>query len=522
MSQIFEVNNIDEAVKLATKFKAEGRYLYFRGQTNASWKLLSTSARKNLSASEFDEYKKSIKRFFDFCEQHPSLNYLLKEKFADHGFAIMQHYGIPTQYIDFTKDPGVACFFASDGKDIPEGQLSCILCLSSYDIEEINLRFEGNRRLDPHLPKNFLIEIDVNNLWRLQAQQGVFLFMPYANIEEYVSFDKIVFSYSGIVKMPLREQIYPVRKSPLELLLDSYFDNERKLVSSKSFKQWFTELAKTNPNVSYCEYDDPLDYMKSNVVLGAVAHSSWTEDDLQKWQAHPTEEWNEVLSDYSFKIDILHLDPPDSFTKLSVQFEEELEKVGLFRKQVVNFHIKDENADMNTELHEYLIKCLKTAWDGTRFLPYTNMEVAVILSNLIMLFINAHHARINSVSDIDARSKKLYKDVLLEDYIEIEMAGLIRADSSRAVVSQQYLASAFREDLINVIVPKYYEKAALYQDNVRSFLQLLPDPKWLFDFNKLKALFVKEIIPTQILLRARGDNWPIFFSPFQLKVLGLP
>jgi FRG domain len=52
--------------------------------------------------------------------------------------AVAQHYGIPTHYIDFTTDPGVAGFFACDAAQPPEtGTESCIYCVNTEDLNDV-------------------------------------------------------------------------------------------------------------------------------------------------------------------------------------------------------------------------------------------------------------------------------------------------------------------------------------------------------------------------------------------------
>jgi hypothetical protein len=523
MSQVFQVANVDEAIKLATQFKNERKYRYFRGQADASWKVISTYARKNFSQEQQLDHRKSLVRFFDFCESHDSLAYLLKAEYADHSFAIMQHYGMPTHYIDFTRDPAVAAFFATDGDNIKQGQSACIICLSQQNIDRVNSLFDHARLNNSNLPGDFLIEIDVSNLWRLQAQQGVFLFLPDPGIEKYVTFDKIVFPYTGPVAHPPKEMIYPVRKSALEMLLDSYFDNEQKLVSGRLFKKLFEELSANNPNASYTEADDPLDTMHNNLKPGAKPHPSWTDNEKKKWRSRKTETWHDVQSPYCFELNaaIFNDDPLVACTRLCVQLETEMEKGALSRNHLVNFSLKGE-LDFEEEVKRFLFHCMKVCWDGMRMLPYTDEEIATSLSNLALIFINAYQAGLKTRVYGSEDKTELYRYLLMEDHFMIEMAGRGRGDSSRAMVSRYYLSEAFREDLVNVVVQEHRKLCQFRYDNAKLVLQLILDPEWLFEFDKLKELFVKEIIPTQVYLRANNDKNPIFFTPVQLTALGLP
>jgi hypothetical protein len=60
----------------------------------------------------------------------------------------------------------------------------------------------------------------VPDLWRLEAQHGCFLFCPYDNVERLYDFDRIFFPNTHPLRGVRREDVYPERKSHLEVLLD--------------------------------------------------------------------------------------------------------------------------------------------------------------------------------------------------------------------------------------------------------------------------------------------------------------
>jgi hypothetical protein len=105
-------------------------------------------------------------------------------------FAIMQHYGIPTDFIDFTTEPSIAGFFASDTRTEPE---PCIYCISTQDLS----RYWGvaQKYLEPGTQLR-TVTLQVPNLWRLEAQHGVFLYANYNWDLDYPP-DRIVFPYTG-------------------------------------------------------------------------------------------------------------------------------------------------------------------------------------------------------------------------------------------------------------------------------------------------------------------------------------
>ncbi len=524
-AEITEVKNVNEAVDLATTYKKQGRYVFFRGQVNASWKVVSSLARRQHSEMD-DDYYKRIMRFFEFCKMTPELSHLMNSEHADETFSIMQHYGIPTHYIDFTRDPGIAAFFATDGENIAQGQYSSIICLKQEVIDSINLIFREKYKVkNPDIPDKFLLEIDVTHLWRLQAQKGVFLFMPDPNFEETYALDRIVFPYSGPVQSPSRDDIYPLRRSPLEILLDHYFDNERKLIRGKQVKEWFSELQKKNPDSTfYLESKDTLSSMKDNLKNEAKSCSSWMNPNIKKWHQSENTNWGELQTNIKFEIssEIFDQLPLIAKTQMKNQFLEQLQSERIPRNQLIGFEFSGNKSVVSDETANYLFKCLRKIWDGMRYLPFTDEEISSVLSSLTLIFINAHQFGIDAFVINPAQVKELYGSLLTEDYFQIELAGVTRGASSRALISRISIAHAFRQDLFNIVLDKHRKSVQFRYENAELILKLIPDPKWLYEFDQLRKLFVEEIIPTQVFLRSNRDDNPLFFSPVHVSVIGRP
>jgi WD40 repeat protein len=224
--QVYRSASLQHAVELACQWKDEGRYDWFRGQvrhepahTSLFRRFISDPAEHQLAVRRTQWFKQWVKTT-------PQLAHLLdsEDLYALH--AIAQHYGIPTNLLDFTTDPRVAGFFAADTIQPAQGCESCIYCLDTHSLERTWQHAKATRdrsgvRIEP-------IRIAVDNLWRLQAQRGVFLHANYDWEADY-PMDRILFPYSGYPVAPNRSEIYPIDKSSLEILLDQYFDRERLL-----------------------------------------------------------------------------------------------------------------------------------------------------------------------------------------------------------------------------------------------------------------------------------------------------
>jgi len=122
--------------------------------------------------------------------------------------AIAQHYGIATTLIDLTTDPTVALFFAQDGEKQSKGE-AVIYCLQTQQLAQ-------SQDID-------LVRIDVENLWRLEAQRGLFIDCRSKKSAEFVYRSAIkVFFKPSINDADASNKIYPNRKSSLELSIDEW------------------------------------------------------------------------------------------------------------------------------------------------------------------------------------------------------------------------------------------------------------------------------------------------------------
>jgi hypothetical protein len=233
--------NVAEAIELATETKQSGTHEWFRGQTR-NWTLASSFGRK----ADTREYElQRTKQFFGWLRITPGLEALASDD--DQAIAVAQHYGLATNFIDFTTEPAVAGYFASEGIPQQPGiemdieaerrrffssqpateHIGCILCLNRADLRNVWESLVRTGLVDTGDDIDFL-ELKVPDLWRLEAQHGVFFYCPIGRFEEVVyDLDRIVFPHTGQVQSPSRALIYPERKSHLELQLEHYFQLEQ-------------------------------------------------------------------------------------------------------------------------------------------------------------------------------------------------------------------------------------------------------------------------------------------------------
>src|SRR4028118_418313 len=328
--KIYRTKDAAEAVALATELKLNGTYDWFRGQIS-NWPLKSSFAR--LKPEAVDETMQKLTRFQHWVKMTPGL-----EQLADHAdsiIAVAQHYGLPTNFIDFTTDPKVAGFFSSYGTPA-EGLDSCIMCLNTSDL--INFWKSMPTKYRP--PE--CISLEVPNLWRLEAQAGIFLFCPYNNFEFIYDLDRIVFPHIGLIAEPRVEEMYPQRKSHLEILLDQYFMNEKLLEGTRALQKMaiYRNAHRIDDLPNKCDPDLIID---GNLPK----ESSWELTKLQAWLNPKYEKYSATITEehWEFVID-KNENPNESGKDISSDVSRHLQNNPSIRSKLVTliFRFSEDSA----------------------------------------------------------------------------------------------------------------------------------------------------------------------------------
>jgi hypothetical protein len=232
--QSFE--SVDSAVAAAKRLHGEEGFDLFRGQRRP-WPVVSTFRR--LALERRDEAFSRVNQFVNWAQQEPSL---LRYGFSgDQAIAVAQHYGIPTTFIDFTTDIEVARHFATESSkdespDEYDGKCCIIAAHSDRFKAWVAQRFkQSNKFLGPQI-----VRIDVANLWRLEAQAGVFIVDD--ELLDAYPFEYLVFP-APRTPVPLwdRRKVYPDERSDLELIVEQWFWHEHASARTRWMKQEFLE-----------------------------------------------------------------------------------------------------------------------------------------------------------------------------------------------------------------------------------------------------------------------------------------
>lgn len=179
-----KINNISDLIKHLKKDtqNCEGP-IWYRGQSNEKWNLISSFERSNNSASE--------KHILTIFKQNATLlldHQKIKDDFD--WLFLMQHYGVPTRLLDWSESPLVALYFSVNENYDEDGALWILLPIElnktcnvvfsdpceipSFDYDYLNnyhpntIALENSTKLYP------VATIATRNSKRMQAQLGVF------------------------------------------------------------------------------------------------------------------------------------------------------------------------------------------------------------------------------------------------------------------------------------------------------------------------------------------------------------
>jgi hypothetical protein len=492
MATIINATNINEAIQIALNGKERGEWNLFRGQTNANWQVSSSLER--LTPEMRENALQEFIRFHNWAKEEPSMRDYFSQ--TDSVWAIAQHYGIPTGFIDFTDDPRVAAFFASDAKEIPpSGQNAAIVCLNVEDFTEFwESTWPHFAKRDPDAMPPEIVRIDVRNLWRLQQQKGCFLWNSLADIEKFYDFDRIVFPFTGSApSLPSHNEIYPLNQSDLERRIAAHFLNERMIKS----RRYMEELS---ANILIVEVPESQYDIRSWCAAYSEDESDW--ENIDHWKLGATQHAADAL--------------PGAVLDLGADSTSEV-LAELLRSAITPAFVTD-NRNSALQFADPLnfgvgiLTRVRRLWNGMRTLPYTADEIVTALQMTLDLYPMK-------------QSGLSLRDAFGEDgaYVEMCSSSDGRGSYSRAALHFKEFHRACRTAFVAAV-----NADQDLDDEVLGWhlLQRMARPRQRFTFEGLRKLMVEELIPTQVVWRAMSEGNDaltevIYFSPTDFEIFGL-
>jgi hypothetical protein len=496
---------VQEAVEMAFRFRDEKLYDWFRGQTHVEppypqqFRLRIQNKRADL-----DSARLRIAMFCKWLSETPDLAYLLQPQHIDKFFAILQHYGVPTDLLDFTTDPGVAGFFAADTRQpIAPGTTACIYCLNTADLLEM---WKTYKELDER--PNQAIEtvvVDVDNLWRLQAQSGCFLRTTY-NWDVDYAMDLIEFPYSGYPSAPVRDAIYPTDKSPLEQRLDQYFDREKMTSFAAEMFTFVRKLkarGKTAEVAFVAARPDgfcPEAFRDPSLVLPL---QSWPDHETGGWSVTPVENFDALVRTQQVLLDP-NLTPESIEKAIGYAVRQALRTTPTLRDQQLSWLILNGPESFDAAS---LGPMLRRAWNGLRRLPYTDEEVASGLGRVAFLVASRFHES----GDNETRAHFLDKSFGPGQWVAF---AAVDNSGSQAWVTSVALLGAQRDDMKTLLAPEHEGREL----DAKMLFQVVYNPRRMFEFPAFRRLFAEQVVPIQVVDRRAL----VLFNPTDLQTFGTP
>ncbi|WP_131537574.1 FRG domain-containing protein [Pedobacter nototheniae] len=488
------VGSLNEALALAEKWQAEGKYDLFRGQAK-NWEVVSSLHR--IPEKDFQLAQDSIMQFYYFVSENKILQKHLDQ--VDELFAIAQHYGMPTNYIDFTSEPRIAGYFATHSKSNEPGQDACIICVDTQDFSRLMKFAEPilKRYLKPKDLRPCMLQVTVPNLWRLEAQHGRFLYTPFKGIEHFYQFNRILFPFDEPSTELNESEIYPLKKSTLESSLDHFFEAERRSKNMAQIKAMLRpDQITTIPESSIFDYVHP--HIRK--------HSSWQKKQIQAWLERKKEDWHAFQPGKSVTLELRLRDIRSLDTDAYIlQLETALDEGSDSRQSIFFIHIQRDKGRFNEKLQQRIDRGCNIIWDGMRILPYSNHQIATAIIRFVFM-VCRHHK-----SPIGKHNPLLLSKVLVEmtngdgAHSRAQVCGYGVLDAKRKAVGK-YIKEGFNKNI---------------DDNPIALLQLIYKPQYLFRFEALCNLFASDVIPSQMVLESDSEYPTVYFNPAHLKIFGL-
>ena len=208
------------------------------------------------------------------------------------------------------------------------------------------------------------------------SQHGVFVYCPYDNLDGPYPLDRIVFPYRSPSSV-LRGLIYPDQRSPLESLLDYYFQQEAIIAGDRVLKAHLkaagVEFQLTVEGKDYLPklFNGPFEPDPSWHLL-----SSWTVVGREHWNTEePLELQLDVIPGSSEFAPNLH-----SRVEEGLKADQAKMRV-VWAPRVVHTDI----ASLSPELGHRV----QRAWNGMSRLPYTAYEISDAVRAMVALWMDS-------------------------------------------------------------------------------------------------------------------------------------
>jgi hypothetical protein len=492
-------NNVWAALELAEALRESGEYDLFRGQCH-TFPIQPSIFR---SGTDVHEAQSALNQFAAWMHSTPDLSSLHENGTAI--LAVAQHYGIATPLLDFSRSPRVAAFFATDGA--VRGDTGTIICLNQARFTESWSDINRRHAVDKGFPLTELIEIDVRNLWRLQAQAGVFLrcHVAPAFLEMFSCFLHIYFPQQSDTALDSTESIYPSQKSHLEMLLDQYFlvssYDERNARLKELFGHGFTV---TEESVAR----DMREYFKDRQI--PRDHESWHTAAATRWMQEPDERYR----DHDLVVEArIRLPTQRTTGEFEVALINQVDPILMAAelptgRASIRWTVANEDdeelyvdgdgitIDREGDSTKFSVADMISAiYSGMRYLPYERAQISrTLVRYLTMITFDVYE--------------------VIDDCAGVEFAG--GGVRGRGFASRERILHSLRDDILDLIDPS--KRTSMGEMDFSKLMFASRYAKSCYVFERFVDLLVEDLIPSQAAVAVEG--LVIGVNPMRIEIIG--
>ncbi|MCW5728360.1 FRG domain-containing protein [Parvibaculum sp.] len=474
------VESAEAALEKCWQLVRDGRADLFRGQT-CDWPKLVPSIFR---ASDDDRTAaiEELEYFKEWASFVPQMAAYKGDSISI--TAIAQHYGIPTTFLDLTTSPEIALLFAKQSGGCSEFSEAVIYCFLEAGLKV--------------LPDGRLTRINVDNLWRLESQRGLFLQYDDERLADALRSQAIhIYFPTTPLSAEEKTRLYPVRKSALEVIIDQWTYRrtlERVTDSFTEVKYKVLTHRQTHPGVFRWRSVPELE-------------ASWIKQE-SAWIFPPVESVSIVDDPAVIVLPQVDLSDPAVAQRIVADTIRGPIREHRATGKLVSFAVqlsKDRSA-----FSDSVATLINRCWDGLRVLPYEAEEAvaSIALTSIFLL------ARTEGIEGVDEWSKRMFGELLIIEVAPI--GGHIEA------------GSVSRADLLKALSGEHVDKMTAYMRRKAAddpeFLMLYVVDHWmLFEFTAFKKLFVEQFIPSMMdgFWKQDLDNnegtldglWSVNFNP---------
>ena len=510
-TQIFD--SIESLVqKLKQDEQETGEKYYYRGQLH-DWPIQSSASR-----IQFDEVEmKKTGRLINWLLNNKSLG-LDKDSQIDINkcWAIAQHYGYKTDFIDFTTDCEVAAFFATDGISAHPEFIDDYGVLWRISEKEL-LRIQS--MMDVIM--DFLIE---ENPDRMDFKQNI------SCMKKYKAFPFISINIPQMSRVNNQSGLF---LWDLSKIVTNYYFNDRE--PDFKFKQ-------TGEVFSSDRVDSTVIYPKPNALEMEIERFGSIEDSYNFFHSDLYDTIEHKISitrlDSNFSRFLGDYDWPDKFGKLSNDFEKTMVKIDevcissdeQLRQLIIdNRELISEGNRKFGKMMEFAEPALDNLLDKIIsrliYFPYTDDEIFLVVQSIIKNYRKSKNEGI--VTDFEGFCNQFNRQCFQEKIYNKDMLKVGMVDfngvSSYAFIPFEIIGNVLSSKR-KIIQEKLSEESNVELEKLLNsyhdwdlFLDLNHYPRMLFDFVTFKKIFVDYILPYQFIVRPESYR---IYNPIFLQVFG--